>query len=432
MNAIPATATRSKKPRTRSTGRDLLTDAKIKAARPQEKPTKLIDGAGLHLLVTPAGAKLWRLRFLHPTKRDADGRRTESMLSLGPYPEVSLAKARARALEQRTIVEDGVDPAEKRRVEARGNTFRDVALEWLELQRKAIADATYKRHLDVFERLIFPHIGGLPVASVDSTQITRVLKRIDDAGKHETARRSHQRIAGVLKLARALKLVQSNEAEAIDRKTVLTRRGKPKHHASIKDPVRIGQLLRDIDGYAGHGVTLYALKLAPLLFVRPGELRHAEWAEFNLDAQHPQWVIPAEKMKMRRPHIVPLAKQAVVLLRELHRITGGGKYVFPALTSKTRPMSENTENTAIRRLGYDNTQMTAHGFRSMASTRLNEGFGKHRFKPDWIEMQLAHAEDDQSRGDYNEAEYLDDRRRMMQLWADHLDSLRKAKPKAAT
>lgn len=416
----------TRKPRTR--GRALLTDGAIKAAKATHKPYKLSDGGNLSLLITPAGAKLWRLRFLHPTKRDANGRRLESMLSLGPYPEVSLTKARARAFDQRTLVKDNVDPAEKRRLDKRGNTFEDVAREWLELQRKALADATFERHVDVFERLIFPHIGRYPVASLDAKKITEVLRKIDSAGKHETARRAHQRIAGVLKLARAHKLVASNEADAIDRKTVLTRRGKPKKHAAITDPRQIGQLLRAIDGYGGHGVTLYALKLAPLLFVRPGELRYAEWSEFSLDGTKPHWRIPSEKMKMRRPHIVPLAKQAVTLLRELHRLTGKGLYVFPAATGGGRPLSENTVNVSIRRMGYDNTQMTAHGFRSMASTRLNEGFGKHRFKGDWIEMQLAHGEDDSSRGAYNEAEYLDDRRKMMQAWADYLDTLRAGKP----
>lgn len=418
-----------KQPRTR--GRDLLSDGKIKAAKPRGKPYKLSDGGNLSLLVTPAGVKLWRLRFLHPTKRTADGRRYESMLSLGPYPEVSLAKARARALEERTLLVDGVDPAEKRRAEKRGDTFEAVAREWLEKQQKILAPITYDRTVWRFERLIFPQIGALPIASIGLTNITDLLVAIDKAGNHEEARRVHQRISRVFKYAKALSLVPANLALDVDRKEILTPRGKVKHHAAITDPVRIGQLLRDIDGYAGHGVTLYALKLAPYLFVRPGELRHAEWQEFELEATEPQWVIPAEKMKMRREHIVPLARQAVALLRDVRTLTGKGRYVFPALTTASRPMSENTENTALRRLGYTNTEMTAHGFRSMASTRLNEGFGKHRFKSDWIEMQLAHGEEDSSRKAYNAAEYLDHRRRMMQAYADYLDTLRATAAKAA-
>jgi integrase len=413
---------------TRTRGRDLLSDAAIRAAKPNDKPHKLSDGGGLHLLVTPSGAKLWRLRFLHPTKRTPDGRRYESMLSLGPYPEVSLSKARERALKERTLVEGGVDPAEERRREKRGNTFEAIAREWLDKQQKVLAPITYDRTVQRFERLIFPEIGARPIASLRLKDITDLLSAIDKAGTHEEARRVYQRISRVFQYAKAKGDVAANIALDVDRKEILTPRGKVKHHAAITDPVRIGQLLRDIDGYAGHGVTLYALKLAPYLFVRPGELRHAEWAEFDLDSAEPKWTIPAEKMKMRREHIVPLAKQAVVLLRDVRMLTGKGRYVFPALTTPSRPMSENTENTAIRRLGYDNTQMTAHGFRTMASTRLNEGFGKHRFKSDWIEMQLAHGEEDSSRAAYNAAEYLDKRRRMMQAYADYLDTLRAERP----
>jgi integrase len=324
---------------------------------------------------------------------------------------------------------DGADPSQKRKIDRRGKLFQDVAAEWLALQKPpAIAETTYQRHVDVFDRWILPYIGGQPVAALDDQQIIAVLQRINAAGKQETARRTHQRIVGVLQLAKAHKLVTDNVAADINRKTVLGKRKPAKHHAAITDPVRIGQLLRDIDGYSGHGVTLYALKLAPYIFVRPGELRQAEWAEFTLLGPQPQWVIPEYKMKMRRPHIVPLARQPLALLTELHMITGHGKFVFPALTGGSRPMSENTENTAIRRLGYSNTEMTAHGFRSMATVRLNEGWGKHRFKSDWIEMQMAHAEDDQSRAAYiGAADYLDDRRRMMQEWANYLDKLRDAK-----
>lgn len=218
------------------------------------------------------------------------------------------------------------------------------------------------------------------------------------------------------------------------RKGAMAKRVKAKKHAAITDPPRIGQLLRDIDGYAGHGVTLYALKLAPYLFVRPGELRHMEWVELDLDSPEPTWTIPAEKMKMRRIHLVPLAVQAVALLRDLKKFTGGGRYVFPALTTASRPMSENTENTAIRRLGYDNTQMTAHGFRSMASTRLNSGLersatpgDKYRPNRDWIEMQLSHGDENSVRADYNESEYIDERREMMAEWAKYLDRMRAAK-----
>jgi integrase len=445
---------------TRTRGRDLLTDGAIKAAKATGTAYKLRDGGGLYLLVTEAGAKLWRLRFVHPKKlrpptkseqrlvqereqRTAkkEGRapvpvtaphqHAESMISLGPYPEVSLAKARARALDERTLIEDDIDPAEQRKKAKRGNTFEAVAREWLALQKPALATITYDRAVYTFERLIFPPLGAYPINALTVVNLTDLLISIDSAGNHETARRVHQRLCAVFKYAKARGDVEANIATDIDRKTILTRRGKVKSHAAITDPVRIGELLRAVDGYTGSSVTRFALQLSPLLFVRPGELRHAEWTEFELDSAQPQWLIPAPKMKMRRPHIVPLSTQAVTLLRALRGLTGKGKFVFPAMTTSKRPLSENTANTAIRRLGYDNTQMTAHGFRTMASTRLNEGWGKHRFKSDWIEMQLAHGEEDSSRAAYNGAQYIDHRRRMMQLWADYLDSLRAAPAKAA-
>jgi integrase len=192
------------------------------------------------------------------------------------------------------------------------------------------------------------------------------------------------------------------------------------HHATITEPARIGALLRAIDGYNGQAVTAYALKLSPLVFVRPGELRHAEWTEFDLDGHEPLWRIPGEKMKMGEQHIVPLAKQAVVLLRELKGLTGRGRYVFPSLRSGSRPMSDNTVNAALRRLGYTSDEMTGHGFRSLASTCLNE----QGYHPDLIELQLAHAERNQVRAAYNKAQRLPERRRMMEAWADYLDGLR--------
>jgi len=460
MDAQTAPHTRSPKPRTR--GRELLTKADCERAKPHTpsparrkdgtpktdkagKPVltdgshRLADGGGLYLYITPA-AKFWQLRYLHPTKRNAKGERVESMLSLGRYPEVSLSKARANALTERTIVADGADPSERRRLDRRGKLFRDVAGEWLALQEKAVAaktlaPATLKRHKEVLERWVFPYIGGLPAAALDNAQIVAVLKRINDAGKQETARRTHQRITGILRLAKVHGLVTDNVAVDIDRKTLLGPRRKVKHHAGLTDPVRIGQMLRDIDEYQGHKFTAYALKLAPYLFVRPGELRFAEWAEFSLLGPEPQWTIPAHKMKMKRRHIVPLSKQVVALLTELHLLTGQGKYLFPALTGGSRTMSENTLNQAVRRLGYSKEEHTAHGFRTTASTRLNAGLerskrpgDKYRPNRDWIERQMSHDEEDESREAYNEAEYIDERRAMMAEWAKYLDRLRAAKP----
>jgi integrase len=192
------------------------------------------------------------------------------------------------------------------------------------------------------------------------------------------------------------------------------------HHAAITEPARVGELLRAIDGYTGHGVTAYALQLAPLLFVRPGEFRHAEWTEFDLDGQEPHWRIPADKMKMGEQHVVPLSKQALAILRDLHLLTGRGQYVFPSLRGGSRPMSENTVNAALRRLGYTTEDMTGHGFRTLASTNLNE----QGYHPDLIELQLAHAERNKVRAAYNKAQRLSERRKMMQSWADYLDGLR--------
>ena len=434
----------------------LLSETKIRAAKPTDKPYKLRDERGLYLLVTPAtdraptGSKLWRLRFQHPTKRakptkaekaeaarkgvPAIGRPLDSMISLGAWPDVSLEKARKERDAQRGLLASGIDPSAKRRAEKLGNahTFESVGREFLDTQKAALAPVTFARAEWTLERLVFPHIGSQPIATITREQVLKIIKGIEAEGKLETARRVGQRCAQVFDYALNTSRLQINPVAS--RKGAMAKRVKPKKHAAITDPARIGQLLRDIDGYSGHGVTLYALKLAPYTFVRPGELRHMEWAELALDSPEPVWTIPAAKMKMRRTHLVPLAPQAVALLRDLRKFTGGGRYVFPALTGGSRPMSENTENTAIRRLGYSNTEMTAHGFRSMASTRLNSGLersatpgDKYRPNKDWVEMQLAHSDADSVRADYNESDYIDERREMMTEWANYLDRLRAAK-----
>lgn len=264
---------------------------------------------------------------------------------------------------------------------------------------------------------MLPYIGSRPIAKLTAADVLKVLKRIEGRGIHETAHRTRQRCSQVFRYA-----VQTERAE---RDVTSDLRGAlapvvSEHHAAITEPVRVGELLRAIDGYAGHGVTAYALKLAPLLFVRPGEFRHAEWTEFNLDGHEPHWRIPADKMKMGEQHIVPLCKQALALLRELHLLTGRGKYVFPSLRGGSRPMSENTVNAALRRLSYTTDEMTGHGFRSLASTNLNE----QGYHPDLIELQLAHAERNKVRAAYNKAQRLPERRKMMQSWADYLDGLR--------
>jgi integrase len=389
----------------------MLTDAAIRAAKPREKAYKLFDGLGLYLEVTPTGSKLWRLKYRH------DGR--ENRLALGAHLDTSLKQARERRDDARRSLAAGIDPSSQRQAEklATANTFEAVAREWLVLQEKKLAKATYAKAAWTFETLVFPYIGSRPIAKLGAMDVLRVLKRIEGRGIHETAHRTRQRCAQVFRYA-----VQTGRAErdpTVDLKGALAP-VVSEHHASITEPNRIGELLRAIDGYKGHFVTAYALKLAPLLFVRPGELRHAEWTEFDLDSAEPLWRIPAEKMKMGEQHVVPLSMQALVLLRELHSVSGRGRYVFPSVRSGSRPMSDNTVNAALRRMGYTTEEMTGHGFRSLASTCLNE----QGYHPDLIELQLAHAERNQVRAAYNKAQRLPERRKMMEAWADYLDGLR--------
>jgi integrase len=390
-----------------------LTHTALRTAKPTEKPYKLSDGGGLYLLVNPSGALWWRFKY------QFEGR--EKLLSLGVHPHVSLQQARALRDEAKKAVANRVDPSAKRQAEksSTANSFEAVAREWLALQEKKLAPATYAKAVWTLETLVYPYIGSRPIAKLSAADVLKVLKRIEARGIHETAHRTRQRCSQVFRYA-----VQTERA-AHDVTADLRGALAPvvsEHHAAITEPVRIGELLRAIDGYTGHSATAYALKLAPLLFVRPGELRHAEWVEFDLDGPEPQWRIPAEKMKMGEQHLVPLSQQALALLRELQPLTGRGPYLFPSIRSRTRPMSDNTVNAALRRLGYTSEEMTGHGFRSLASTCLNE----QGYHPDLIELQLAHAERNKVRAAYNKAQRLPERRKMMEAWADYLDSLRRA------
>jgi integrase len=389
----------------------MLTDKAIQAAKPKARPYKLADGEGLTMLVNPNGSKLWRFRYRH------EGR--EKMLGFGSYPDTSAKLAREKREKARKQLAEGLDPSGARQAEkaARDNTFEVVAREWLPLQKERLAPATYAKAVWTLETLVFPYLGTRPIDKIGAADVLKVLKRIEGRGLHETAHRTRQRISQVCRYAVVTERAQYD--------VTLNLRGAlapvvSTNHAAIIEPGRIGELLRSIESYKGQAVTWYALRIAPFVFVRPGELRHAEWSEFDLDGGEPQWRIPAEKMKMGEQHIVPLAKQVVKLLRELNALTGKGTYLFPALTTTRRCMSENTVNLALRRMGYTNEEMTGHGFRSMASTCLNEE-GWH---PDLIELQLAHAERNTIRAAYNKAQRLPERRRMMQVWADYLDGLR--------
>ncbi|MGA0586770.1 tyrosine-type recombinase/integrase [Dyella sp. KRB-257] len=289
-----------------------------------------------------------------------------------------------------------------------------MAEEWLAKQAATMAPATMAKARWTFDDLVFPWIGSRPIAEIDPPEML-VLRRIEERGAHETAHRTKQRCGQVFRYAIATH--RAKHDPTTDLRGALTA-AKVEHRPAITDPARIGELLRAIDGYTGGFVVRCALRLAPLVFTRPGELRKAEWAEIDMDAA--LWRIPAERMKMREPHTVPLAPQAVAVLRELQPLTGNGRYVFPSARTTSRPMSDAAVNAALRRMGFDKDTMTGHGFRALASSRLNE-LG---WAPDVIERQLAHAERNKVRAAYNRAQYMEERQRMMQAWADYLDGLR--------
>lgn len=391
----------------------MLTDAVVKTAKAADKTRKLTDGRGMYLLVVPDGAKYWRFDY-----RIGGRRKT---ISLGVYPDVGLKDARERREEARKQVASGIDPSLSRKATrtAAVNTFEAVAREWHSKYKATWSEDHEARILRRFEVDLFPWLGARPIAEIKAAELLTALRRIEARGAVETAHRALQNSGQVFRYAVATGRAERDPSR--DLKGALPP-VKGSHLASITEPKAVGDLLRALGGYSGTFPVKTALLLAPLVFVRPGELRRAEWTEFNLAER--EWRIPAERMKMRAPHIVPLADQAIALLQQLQGLTGGGRYVFPSIRSAARPMSENTVNAALRRLGYSKDQMTGHGFRSMASTLLNE----QGWNRDAIERQLAHAERDGVRAAYNYAEYLQERRKMMQAWADFLDGLKTGAP----
>ena len=375
------------------------------------KPGKHFDGGGLFLHVQ-SGGRYWRLKYRHAGK--------EKLLALGVFPEVSLAEARRRRADARDLMRDGRDPSAERKQErlmatlTSANTFGGIASEWLEKQKPSMAAITYDKAK--WQLSMVTALDSRPVTEVTAREIYALLKPMEAAGILDTAHRVKQRVGQVFRYAIAHGKAERDPTADLRgalAPTVTTSR------AAITDPTKVGELLRAIEGYEGQPATHAALRLAPLLFVRPGELRHAEWSEIDLDAAI--WRIPAGKMKMREAHIVPLAPQAVAILRELQQLTGARDYVFPSLRTASRPMSENTVNAALRRMGYDKDTMCGHGFRALASTRLNE----MGWAPDIIERQLAHAERNKVRAAYNRAQHLAERQKMMTAWADYLDGLRR-------
>jgi integrase len=390
-----------------------LTDAAIRAAKPAERPKKHFDGDGLFLLVAPSGGKWWRLKYFF------GGR--EKSISLGTYPETSLARARQKRDEARRQIADGIDPSAKRKAEKdnRGNTFEAVATEWLESQRVKLQPATLS---NIGNRLkaLNRHLRAAPIDTIKPKDLLDELRKFEARGRHDTAKRTRADCGRVFRYAIATSRA-SRDITADIRGLIAT--AKPQHLPALTRPAEVAELLRDIWAYNDcHVVTHIALKLTPYLFVRPGELRAAEWSEIDLKSETPAWRIAASKMKMRRPHLVPLSRQAVELFRELDAITGDRRYAF-SVREADQPMSENTVNMALRMAGHEDKysrRQSAHGFRSIASTLLNE-LGE---PPDLIELQLAHVENNKSRAAYNRAERLEERRAMMQRWADYLDSLR--------
>lgn len=391
-----------------------LSDTAIKNAKPSTKPIKLSDEKGMFLLIAPAGGKWWRLKYRFGGK--------EKLLSLGTYPEVSLREARDRRDEARKLLADGVDPSENRKAiksaktERAANSFEVVAREWYTKKLPGWAASNAEKIIRRLENDAFPWLGGRPIAEINPPELLKTLRRIEERGAVESAHRMRYYFGQIFRYA-----IATGRAErdvAADLRGALST-AETQHRAAITDPKAIGALLRAMDDYQGTFVTRCALRLAPLVFVRPGELRKAEWAEFDLDQA--EWNIPSERMKMREPHLVPLSAQAVEILRELHALTGHGKYVFPGARSNGRPMSDNAILAALRRMGFAKDEMSGHGFRAMARTILDEVL---QVRPDFIEHQLAHAVRDPNGRAYNRTAHLAERRKMMQLWADYLDKLK--------
>lgn len=391
-----------------------LTDVQVRNAKPQDKPQRLYDGGGLYLQISVSGGKLWRLKYCFGG--------TEKLLSFGAYPHISLSDARGRRDDAKKLIANGIDPGEEKKAQKAAQTelettFEMVAREWygkqLEVWSKGHADTVISR----LEHDVFPFVGNKPISKIKTSEMLAVLKRVEGRGAVDTALRIKIICGQVFRYAVLSDKVEADIMASIKPREIFQKKEK-KHHAAITDPKLLPPLLRAIDEYHGSFVIKSALQLAPLLFVRPGELQNAVWTE--IDFEECLWNIPAERMKMKKPHLVPLCDQAISVLKELHRLTGHSKYVFPGRTY-SRPMSNNTINAALRYMGFDKDTMTGHGFRATARTILDEVL---QVRPDFVEHQLAHAVKDPNGRAYNRTAHLVERRKMMQLWADYLDGLK--------
>lgn len=394
-----------------------LTAVKIKNAKAKGKPYKLFDRDGLFLQImppgklSPKGSRYWRLKYRFEGK--------ERLLALGTYPEISLADARGKCSEARKQIKAGIDPAAVKKATKQGissDTFEAVALEWHSKNIRFWTPGHAETILSRLRRDIFPIVGKRPISEIKAPEILKALRIVEGRGANETAHRIRSLCGQVFRYA-----IATGRAErdwAADLRNAL----EPvhtKHFAALTEPEAVGELLRVIDGYQGSFVVQCALRLAPLLFVRPGELRHGEWEEISLE--NAEWNIPGGKMKMKEPHLVPLPRQAIEILTELKKFTGASRYVLPSGRSFHRPMSENAILAALRRMGYAKDEMSGHGFRAMARTILDEVL---RFPPEIIEHQLAHAVRDPLGRAYNRTAHIEQRKQMMQTWADYLDKIK--------
>ncbi len=389
-----------------------LTATAVKQAKPKPKPYKLADGGGLYLHVKPNGTKAWRFNYRFNGK--------QKTLAIGVYPDISLKAARDKHKEARENLANGIDPNSAKQAQkaahqdALANSFEVIALEWLQ-KRGAKSEGGDKRLNRLLQKDLFPFIGKRSIAEITSPDLLKTLRRIESRGAVDTAHRAKQIAAMVFRYA-----VATGRAErdpSVDLKGALAQPTKT-HFKAITEPNEVAPLMVAIRNYQGSPAVMAALKLSPLLFCRPGELRHLEWKEVKFKQTRIE--LPAEKMKIGEPHIIPLATQAIEILKELHLITGRGKYVFPSARGASRPLSDNGVRTALRTLGYTNEQISPHGFRAMARTILDEVLN---FPLDWIEHQLAHAVRDPNGRAYNRTKHLSQRQQMMQTWADYLDGL---------
>jgi integrase len=390
-----------------------LTDTAIRNLKPREKPYKVSDFDGLFVLVKPSGSRLWQFKYRIGGK--------EKLLSIGPYPETSLAQARAKRDAARSMVANGVDPSEAKQEQKRRSqvqdrvTFAAQAREYLDkIRREGRADMTMRK-LEWLLGMAIDDLGERPIADISAPEVLRCLRKVEARGTHETARRLRSTMGTVFRFAVASGIATTDPTYALRDALV---RPKATPRAAIVEPVELGKLLRAIAGYNGQAVTKIALELLALLVPRPGELRQARWSEFDLAAA--VWSVPAERMKMRRPHRVPLPDRALTLLKDLKALTGHTEFVLPSLVSVKRVMSENTLNTALRRMGYGAEEMTAHGFRATFSTLANES---GLWNPDAIERALAHVETNDVRRAYARGEHWEERVRMAAWWAERLEAL---------